>query len=247
MPPSWYPRITHLNGMSVKPKEGIESAEALFEAINSKIAEQLHGQQEVIYTYSSTKGGLKDVTECILGKARTYTRGRGEAAETQFILMKDALKRQQRVTVSAHSRGTIKTDNAVRAIYDWLYARKLAMLQNAAMKKSAKKKRAQVDTLAEMDAYIQLVYAGNAVARPSSRIKIEAVSTQADRISEFTGTSRNIKSKSGNKQSKLNMYPKKEDKLLGHNFKTEYSEFVGDLIVADLAKEGFVRPDEWDD
>ncbi|MBA3532989.1 MAG: hypothetical protein H0T73_13780, partial [Ardenticatenales bacterium] len=109
----WVPRVTHLNGMMVNPQEGIGSATALHQEVNNVLNQESALDEkgiDVLYTYSATQGFGADLAECMIGKVYIDDK----VTERQEDIMMDAIRRKQRTTVSAHSRGTIKTDNAVR-------------------------------------------------------------------------------------------------------------------------------------
>ena len=118
----WYPKVTHINGMAVAPKSGILSAAALQESVNSALGgkeDVAFGQEAVdlLYTYSAQRGNaIFDLIDCIKGKLEIDD----DATNKQEEIVLDAVHRQKRVTVSAHSRGTIKTDNAVRNVHEIL-------------------------------------------------------------------------------------------------------------------------------
>src|SRR5205085_10922196 len=79
---NWYPQVTHLNGMAVKPQSGLESALALQESVNKTLDDKMQADGvalnqdavDVLYTYSAqqAKGGLSalglDIVNCIAGK-----------------------------------------------------------------------------------------------------------------------------------------------------------------------------------
>ena len=110
----WYPKVTHINGMAVKPESGLKSAEKLYEAINDALPSgEIALETDVLFTYSAHRGMVTDALECIKGKL--YIGDDATEAQKQIIL--DAVRNKNRTTVSAHSRGTIKTDNAVRNAY----------------------------------------------------------------------------------------------------------------------------------
>ncbi len=124
---NWAPKVTHINGMNVKPESGIEGAKVLHAAINAELKNNkevdLGGGElaklDVLYTYSSTRGFGRDLVECLTDKT-----GLDDAAtQSQTQLMLDAVNNQQRTTISAHSRGTIKTDNAVRVAHRQISSR----------------------------------------------------------------------------------------------------------------------------
>ena len=129
--------------------------------------------------------------------------------------MTSAVDSKRRVTVSAHSRGTIKTDNAVRLTYKRLLAKRI--------KQGAKKKTAETEVKASMDRYIQLIYAGNAVSYPSSVLKIKMFSGGGDLVSLGVGTW----SVSGAKWASGNQNSSMTRTSGGHGFDVNYAAAVG--------------------
>lgn len=264
----WYPQVTHVNGMNVNPEEGIEGVEALQGAVNKALQDANKGNGvalgqeaiDVLYTYSAMRGSSNsvksatyDLWDCIKGKLGvndTVTK-----SQEQIIL--DAVHTKKRTTVSAHSRGTIKTDNAVRAAFDKLTEEQLQLLlQNkdevnrainlasqmaeaAAMSGSVSimseqdilKQKAQKNATQEMDEYIQLIYAGNAVSYPSSVLPPELFVGKADFVSMFVGsyTATGAKLASWNSQTTMNKQSG------GHGFVENYAQPVGKAIANDIA------------
>jgi hypothetical protein len=256
----WYPQVTHINGMAVAPKSGILSAAALQESVNQALNGQSDvalGQEavDVLYTYSAQRGGVfRDVIDCIKGKVQM----RDDATQKQEEIMLDAVHGKRRVTVSAHSRGTIKTDNAVRNIHEVLtkeylpfvrqerYQEVIAYWQNndpgigLTFKDLAElsfngfaAEKAKV----VMNQYIQLIYAGNAVQHPSSLIDINFYVGGFDPVSMFVGTYSEIGRKidsvigtGGSKNSKLHSVGKTK----GHGFIGNYVPAVGQQIAEDI-------------
>ena len=106
---NWTPRITHVNGMMVTPEGGIGGAESLHESVASNLDESMM-PPDVLYTYSAKGGFFPDLIDSVKGKL-----GIDDAViESQATLILDAVHSGQRISVSAHSRGTIKTDVAIR-------------------------------------------------------------------------------------------------------------------------------------
>jgi hypothetical protein len=264
----WYPQVTHLNGMNVRPQSGIESALALQESINQTLDEKMQeggvalkqDAVDVLYTYSAQRGeGMSgfvgDVFDCIKGKVGIDD----QVTLSQTDLMLDAVARQKRTTVSAHSRGTIKTDNAVRNVHKllverysgparknaevirkakenarWLVQSSLAEFDYKTAYSMALEGQAQqyADKQAreEMDLYIQLVYAGNAVSYPSSVLKVEMFVGSSDMVSMGVGTYTKLGAKvaSGNSKTKLHKQSG------GHGFTENYANPVGKTIAEDI-------------
>jgi len=261
----WYPKVTHINGMMVKPEGGLTSAEALYLVINSKLEESGEAAlaTDVLYTYSAHRGLVTDAIECIKGKL--YIEDDATRAQEQIIL--DSVRTKKRTTVSAHSRGTIKTDNAVRNAYAVL---KREFLQKAlkdpairakaigaadkylrSLESGLKMDASALDTsmlidiyineyakqasgpkaAAEMEKYIKLIYAGNAVQFPSSILKGHLFVASKDMVSGFFGKYFKFATKWFG--SKMKMTEVKG----GHGFDENYCKDVGDTIVKDLIEQ----------
>ncbi|WP_152629969.1 hypothetical protein [Haliangium ochraceum] len=106
---NWTPRVTHVNGMMVTPESGIRGAETLQDEIAANL-DNAAMTPDVLYTYSAKGGFFPDLVDSAKGKL-----GIDDAViESQEQIILDAVRNHQRVTVSAHSRGTIKTEAAVR-------------------------------------------------------------------------------------------------------------------------------------
>jgi hypothetical protein len=247
---NWYPQVTHINGMAVAPKSGLQSAMALQESVNQAMGGEGNvdvamGQDavDVLYTYSAQRGGLfADVWDCIKGKV-------GEedpATEKQVEIMLDAVHRKKRVTVSAHSRGTIKTDNAVMEAHKVLAAERLPQVRTEMADSIREYWQANdpgigltPDILAEMsftgiadkqakedmNLYIHLIYAGNAVQYPSSIVPPTLYAGGMDFVSMFVGS-----------YTKLLTGAKSPGALKGHGFVENYVPHVGGEIAKDLKK-----------
>lgn len=264
----WYPRVTHLNGMSVKATAGINGASELQEAINQRIDDGLKSEGgkvlqnsiDVLYTYSATLGTPLDLKSCIQGKAKY---GEDQVVESQKQIMLDAVRSKRRVIVSAHSRGTIKTDNAVRKVHADLSKDYKSQLENskevrelclgkyntlpdekqkkmseeAAITKFSPeilKALAESEASMSMDTFIKLIYAGNAVYRPSKKLEVKMFVTKADKISYFCGTHTDKGSRKGS--HKNNSVDKLGDKnRLGNVHKFGfYAEQVGQEAAEDI-------------
>jgi hypothetical protein len=219
----WYPRLTHLNGMNVKPTSGMNGAASLQTEVSQNIENVMQENGvvldqdavDVLYTYSASLGAARDVLGCIKGKVRVNDK----VTDSQKNIMMDAVLSKHRVIVSAHSRGTIKTDNAVELAYKELcekYKKRFEtkrrkevedsciekynslpekeqarMTENdAIIRFSPKVTKALVhsEVLRDMDSYIKLIYAGNAVSLPSSKLKVTMFVTKFDHISFLFGT-----------------------------------------------------------
>lgn len=263
---NWAPGVTHVNGMNVAPESGMASAEALQESINTNLDTSMKSDGvaleqsaiDVLYTYSAKRSNFfLDVFECIKGKFGAQD----AVTDSQEQLMLDAVHQKNRVTVSAHSRGTIKTDNAVRSVYKMLskeymeeskkssevssaYAKTLKLtaeldqeqmldpelVADIASKEVTKQVAAK---LAEtnMNAYIQLIYAGNAVWFPTKVLKSDLYVGNKDFVSIFCGTYTKLGAKLKSK-SKATLHSVKG----GHGFEENYVKHVGAKIAEDILK-----------
>ena len=113
----WSPRVTHVNGMMVSPEDGIDSARSLHASIAANMQDAAISP-DVLYTYSAKGGFFPDLVDSVKGKLGVED----AVIESQEQLLLDAVRSGQRVTMSAHSRGTIKTDVAVRNAHAVLVA-----------------------------------------------------------------------------------------------------------------------------
>ncbi len=256
----WAPQVTHINGMNVNPQGGIKDAQALHGAMVSSLKgsgevtlnESEEQKLAVLYTYSATRGFGHDLVECLAGKVGLDD----EATQNQETLMLDAVRHKRRTTVSAHSRGTIKTDNAVRNVHKQLSsgymrltyngpeahlaaeeARKFAVTHGSApdldpdmLAEIARmvKARQLADEKAsgEMDKYIHLIYAGNAVQFPSQAVQLNLVVAKGDPITILVGKYAKFAAAKNVKMTKVSG---------GHGFDENYAKKVGELIIADMA------------
>jgi hypothetical protein len=177
--------------------------------------------------------------------------------------MLDAVAAKRRIHVSAHSRGTIKTDNAVRTVFKTLagqYTQELLANPDKALQREARARAKDLEStglfdsgmaadlalqqVAEqkakerakkaMDTYIQLVYAGNAVSYPSSVIPVTMLVGSKDPISFGVGTY----TKSGAKWASGNKRSSLT-KVPGatHGYTRNYARPVGGKIGQDLLPE----------
>jgi hypothetical protein len=249
---NWYPRVSHINGMMVTPESGIGSAKKLKDAIDANLGpEGVALEVDVLYTYSANRGFLKDLLECIQGKMSV----RDEATEAQETVMLDAVRNKHRVTVSAHSRGTIKTDNAVRNVHhvlsDEQFATALtskeaidageaavremgdeyesmgispAILRQIVTREKARQ-LANTEATRQLDAFVQLIFAGNAVQFPSSLMAGHIVVAGGDPVTIAVGKYFR-KATPGNYEM--------HDVSGGHGFNENYVDTVGKLAAADL-------------
>lgn len=244
----WYPQVTHINGMAVAPKSGIQSAMALQEAVNSAMGGEgatdvAMGQDavDVLYTYSAQRGGLfADVWDCIKGKVGVED----PATEKQVEIMMDAVHRKKRVTVSAHSRGTIKTDNAVKEAHKKLSDERVPLVRSTMwdqlvdywkkndpgigldpelLAEMSLRGIAEDQIKTEMNQYLQLIYAGNAVQYPSSIVPPTLYAGGLDMVSFFVGS-----------YTKLLGNAKSPGFFKGHGFVGNYVPTVSKEIAQDL-------------
>lgn len=245
----WTPRVTHVNGMMVTPKGGIESAEALHSSIAANLDDSMM-PPDVLYTYSAKGGFFPDLIDSAKGKL-----GIDDAViESQEQLILDAVRSGQRITVSAHSRGTIKTDVAVRNAHAVLREELAAELLSSPEAQQAAEEAIEMARMLAADghptitpamageiarqgaaerlagqrawetieAHVQLIYAGNAVKFPAP--PAELVVGRRDFVSMTVGT-----------YFKLGRDIKRFQKISGgHGFDTNYAATVGEWIAADL-------------
>lgn len=252
MPPGWLPTVTHINGMMVKPNSGLGSAIRLQQELERAGADGAllaADVPQVLYTYSAHRGFVTDLAECIWGKLYQDD----DATDRQTQIMLDAVANQHRTTVSAHSRGTIKTDNAVRnahaeisrghldagltdprvaadardaarAAADTGLGLSPAMLEHVYVRLFAQERADRVAT-EEMDRYVQLIYAGNAVQFPSAAVNLNLVVAGSDPVTIAVG--KYFRRAKGSKT-------KMTDVEGGHGFNSNYAATVADLVIADL-------------
>jgi hypothetical protein len=243
----WYPQVTHVNGMNVKPESGIRDAVSLQNSVNETLdsdEEVALGQDavDVLYTYSTTLGFGSDVWDCIKGKLSFSD----DVTASQRQIMLDAVHNQQRTTVSAHSRGTIKTDNAVRQTHAALTQEYLPQVWEEAeqvltlnrfqrfLVSSVIKDIAETRAKEEMDKYINLVYAGNAVEFPSTVLPVDYIVGSYDAISMLVGTYSEWGTKdwwvSGHDESTMTKVSG------GHGYRDNYAATAGELIGQDILR-----------
>jgi len=198
----WYPSVTHLNGMNVKTQGGIEDAMLLQQTLNEDIEKSgddvAVGQDaiDVLYTYSATQGFGWDLVNCVKGKLGYDDK----VIQMQTQMIMDAVLQGNLTYISAHSRGTIKTDNAVRNAFKKLqkhYFKQVVAdvggsldLEEGDILKmhSAVTALAKLKAGEEMNKYVRLVYAGNAVVFPSSVLPVDFVVGYYDGVSITVGS-----------------------------------------------------------
>ena len=255
MPDGWLPTVTHINGMMVKPNSGIGSAIRLQQELEKAGGEAVLTSEvpSVLYTYSAHRGFVTDLAECVWGKLYQDD----DATDRQTQIMIDAVENRHRTTVSAHSRGTIKTDNAVRNAHARLSANHLptvrtdpAVMQRAAdaarlaaglgratgpalseamlrpvFQRLFAREEADRRATADMDRYIQLIYAGNAVQFPSASVNLNLIVAGSDPVT--IGVGKYFRVAAGAKT-------KMTDVAGGHGFNDNYAATVARQIIADL-------------
>jgi len=111
------PGLTHLNGIDVTPAQGIQSARVLSGAVRDGCPQE-DGCGCVLYTYSETQGSAKDFSDCLGAKMGLDDRVTKiqERDMRQAIESSDPTRRP--LVISAHSRGSIHTDNAWKNVRD---------------------------------------------------------------------------------------------------------------------------------
>lgn len=243
----WYPQVTHLNGMNVQPEGGIRDAMSLQASINESLDESgdmALGQDaiDVLYTYSTTLNFVPDLWDALKGKLFMGD----NVTDIQKQIMLDAVHNQQRTTVSAHSRGTIKTDNAVREAHAQLTEEFLPQIWEEVeeslslnrfqrfLVSSTVRDLAETRAKEQMDMYIQLVYAGNAVVFPSTVLPIEFLVGSYDGVSIVVGSYIEWGVQDwglwGHDESTLDHVSG------GHSFQSTYSQPAGELIGRDIVR-----------
>jgi len=246
----WYPRVTHVNGMNVKPESGINDAMSLQANLNQELNKHdgdfamSEDAIDVLYTYSTTFSFIPDVYDCIKGKLGFSD----DVIQIQKQTMLDAVNNKHRVSISAHSRGTIKTDNAVRLTHAELTEKMIPIIMeevggsldlqggDRAKIERAIHDIAQVRAKEEMDQYINLTYAGNAVEFPSSVLPVDFIVGSYDAISMLVGTYTKWGSKywgianQGHDDSTMTKV------WQGHSY-NDYAPTVAQLIGQDIIKE----------
>lgn len=128
------PSVTHVNGIDVTPAGGLGSAQKLQQAIagtpgcagdvtsNEKGTAATGGGTPcancgcVLYTYSEDLGTIGDLVQCV-GAKGGWT---GRVTATEVQMMRDAIANGSVITMSAHSRGSILTEDAWQIVFDGL-------------------------------------------------------------------------------------------------------------------------------
>ncbi len=95
----WRPRVVHINGMGVKPSAAVRGGLALQAAVGCDVL--------LVYSYTRENG---DLASCVRAKGQFSNCA---AQQAMAAVMRRAIAENRRLVVSAHSRGTIKTDNAI--------------------------------------------------------------------------------------------------------------------------------------
>ena len=254
MPDGWLPTVTHINGMMVKPNGGLGSALRLQKELQdagTKQALLAADVPSVLYTYSAHRGFVTDLAECVWGKLYQDD----DATDRQTQIMLDAVSNQHRTTVSAHSRGTIKTDNAVRNAHAKISGERLeAAIKNPTVIKLARdaaqlaadantgigltpamliptyirlfaREHADRTATDELDQFVQLIYAGNAVQFPSASVNLNLIVAGSDPVT--IGVGKYFGFAKGKKT-------KMTDVAGGHGFDDNYAATVARLIITDL-------------
>jgi hypothetical protein len=232
--------------------EGLGSALRLQQELENAGGEAILSPDvpSVLYTYSAHRGFVTDLAECVRGKLYQDD----DATDRQTQIMLDAVGNQHRTTVSAHSRGTIKTDNAVRTAHAEISGEYLqvaladpavhqlavdaakveaagsgmglspGMLVPVYKKLFARQKADQMAT-ADMDQYVQLIYAGNAVQFPSGSVNLQLVVAGFDPVG--FGVGKYYKFAIGSKTEMTEVDGE-------HGFDDNYAATVAGMIMADL-------------
>lgn len=243
----WFPQVTHVNGMNVKPESGIRDAVSLQQSITDELDRSddvALGQDavDVLYTYSATLSFVPDVWDSLKGKLFMSD----DVTAIQRQIMLDAVHNRQRTTVSAHSRGTIKTDNAVREAHSTLTEEYLPQIWQEVeqtlrlssfqrwLVSSAVRDLAEARAAEQMDQYINLVYAGNAVFFPSTVLPVDFIVGSYDGVSMLVGTYTEWGTRRG-------MLSGHDDSTMthvsgGHGFRENYVRTAAQLIGRDIIR-----------
>ncbi len=121
-----FPAISNLNGQLTSPDGMIRDASAVADRLVRRCPR--HPRQAcVLATYSATRGPVGDTVQSMFAK---WNIAGDRVQQRQEAQMEDAIRSGRRITISAHSRGTIHTENAWRAVHDRTADRLL--LQNGA-------------------------------------------------------------------------------------------------------------------
>lgn len=143
------PELTHLNGMLVDPAQGIEAARVLSRDVSDfPGCGDGHGCGCVLFTYSETLGWAGDLAESVAAKAgrRDTVTAIQEADMRRAIEEPDSSPHP--LIISAHSRGSIHTDNAWKNVRDEV-AQKYYSDDPAKYDDDPEAVRAQKDAVAE--------------------------------------------------------------------------------------------------
>jgi hypothetical protein len=160
--------------------------------------------------------------------------------------MVNAVRTKNRVVVSAHSRGTIKTDNAVERSFQILMRDPELDYEGQAterlegttgwqnLKESQRRKARNKEmsrlVSADMDRYIKLIYAGNAVEYPTKRMRVDLFANKYDPISFGVGSY-----KTGTKRNNAEVH---RGQGKGHGFAKQYTKDVSSMIKGDIENYG---------
>ncbi len=245
----WSPRVTHVNGMMVSPEGGIDSAKSLHSSIAANLQDAAM-TPDVLYTYSAKGGFFPDLIDSVKGKLGVED----AVTESQEQLILDAVRSGQRISVSAHSRGTIKTDLAVRNAHAVLRAEMAAELTASAEADQAAEEAADMarqlaadghpTIAAEMAAEIARQGAAEKLAGKRSWERIEAhvqliyagnaVKFPAPPAELVVGRSDFVSITVGT-YFRLGRDIKRFEKISGgHGFDENYAATVGAWIAADM-------------
>jgi hypothetical protein len=122
------PNVSHVNGINNTPAEGLVGAAALQRQLQTRCKDRspagggCSGCNCVLFTYSEKLTATSDILQCIAAKAGWD----GKVTKTEEQMMRDAIAQHRHLTMSAHSRGSILTENAWRRVRDEQIAKHLA-------------------------------------------------------------------------------------------------------------------------
>ncbi|MEM9340203.1 MAG: DUF4157 domain-containing protein [Bacteroidota bacterium] len=258
--PGWYPKVTQMNGMNIKPTTGLRDATLLQQAINAEVG----GDQpmDVLYTYSPKRS--KDNLST-LGMWRSDNQNRAiQNPETaiQTDLMLDAIKRKDRIIMGAHSRGTIITNNAVKIVFDRLMREKRAKSKKEYVMEEQVKEigpfgepddseyqrfvnraeaRMSKEVTDQMKQYLSLEYAGNAISRLAPYVPVRLYVGDEDQVTrtreEFDNAQRGT---SGISNSELAKSVNPDNEVINIQGKHSYTYYAGRMafgVKTDLRDE----------
>ena len=209
------PSVSHVNGIDNTPSEGLSGAMALQQEIHKQCPGKASGDacdecDCVLYTYSEELGFVSDLAQCVAGKFGWE----GKVGEKQAQMMRDAIANGDHITMSAHSRGSILTEdswnqvfseqrsefmNSPEAVaagqeaYDMTLAETMDPISALMVSRIAQQQVAGEQAAEVVNKHVTVVSSGNAVSFYNPHEEgIRVVSTwhgvSVDKINVFTGS-----------------------------------------------------------